>query len=69
MSFLSDYRDFCMGLEVPPSYNTFCSLVALSGLTERRVYIMKGDYIRIYPNLYVILVGPDKKEIKIGLGG
>ncbi len=57
MSFLTDYREYTSGLEVPPSYNVFCSLVALSGLTERRIYIMKGDYIRIYPNLYVVLVG------------
>lgn len=58
MSFLADYREFCSGLEVPPSFNTFCSLVGLSSLLGRRVYTMKGDYIRIYPNLYVILVGP-----------
>lgn len=58
MSFLSDYRDFTSGLEVPPSYHTFCSLVALSSLLCRRVWIMKGDYIRVYPNLYVVLVGP-----------
>jgi hypothetical protein len=58
MSFLSDYRQFTSGLEVPPSYHTFCSLVALSALLERKVYTYKGDYIRIYPNLYVVLVGP-----------
>ncbi len=58
MSFLSDYRDFCSGLEVPPSYNVFCSLVALSSLLGRKVWTYKGDYIRIYPNLYVVLVGP-----------
>ena len=57
-SFLSDYRDFCAGLEVPPSYNTFCSLVGLASLIGRRVWFMKGDYIRVYPNLYVVLVGP-----------
>lgn len=58
MSFLQDYREFCSGLEVPPSYNIFCSLVALSALTKRKIWTMKGDYIRIYPNLYVVLVGP-----------
>lgn len=58
MSFLSDYREFTKGLEVPPSYHTFCSLVALSSLMGRKVWCMKGDYIRIYPNLYVVLVGP-----------
>lgn len=58
MSFLSDYREFTAGLEVPPSYHTFCSLVALAGLLGRRVWTYKGDYIRVYPNLYVVLVGP-----------
>lgn len=58
MPFLRSYQDFVGNLEVPPSYHTFCSLVALAALTQRKVYTMKGDYIRIYPNLYVILVGP-----------
>lgn len=58
MSFLTDYREFCSNLEVPPSYTTFSSLVALSALLRRRIWIYKGDYIRIYPNLYVVLVGP-----------
>lgn len=57
-TFLSDYREYCSGLEVPPSYNVFCSLVALSSLLGRKVWTYKGDYIRIYPNLYVVLVGP-----------
>lgn len=57
MSFLSDYRDFCSGLEVPPSYNLFCSLSALSSMLGGRVWTFKGDYIKIYPNLYIVLVG------------
>lgn len=58
MSFLSDYRDFTYELEVPSSFHVFCSLVALASLTRRRIWTYKGDYIRIYPNLYVVLVGP-----------
>lgn len=58
MSFLTDYREFCSNLEVPPSFTTFSSLVTLAALLKRRVWIYKGDYIRIYPNLYVVLVGP-----------
>ena len=58
MSFLSDYREYCKELEVPAAFHTFCSLVALSALTKRRVWTYKGEYIRIYPNLYVVLVGP-----------
>lgn len=58
MSFLSDYREYCKELEVPAAFHTFCSLVALASLTKRRVWTYKGEYIRIYPNLYVVLVGP-----------
>lgn len=58
MSFLADYREYCSNLEVPPSFTTFSSLVTLASLLRRRVWIYKGDYIRIYPNLYVVLVGP-----------
>ena len=57
-TFLSDYREYCSNLEVPPSFTTFSSLVTLAALLRRRVWIYKGDYIRIYPNLYVVLVGP-----------
>jgi len=58
MSFLSDYREYTRELEVPASFHTFCSLVALGALTSRRVWTYKGEYIKIYPNLYVVLVGP-----------
>lgn len=58
MSFLQDYRQYCSNLEVPPSFTTFSSLVTLAALLRRRVWIYKGDYIRIYPNLYCVLVGP-----------
>ena len=58
MSFLRDYRDFCSGLEAPPTFNVYCALYSIAALTGRRVWITVGDYFRIYPNLYVILVGP-----------
>jgi hypothetical protein len=58
MSFLQDYREYCKELEVPAAFHTFCSLVGLAALTRRRVWTYKGEYIRIYPNLYVVLVGP-----------
>lgn len=58
MSFLLDYREYTRELEVPANFHTFCSLVVLAALTKRRVWTYKGEYIRIYPNLYVVLVGP-----------
>jgi len=57
MSFLSDYRLYTSGNEAPPTYHLFCSLVALSSIVSRKVWL-DMDYYSIYPNLYVVLVGP-----------
>ena len=57
MSFLSDYRTFTSGNEAHPTYHLFSSLVALSSIISRRVWL-DMDYFTIYPNLYVVLVGP-----------
>jgi hypothetical protein len=57
MSFLQDYRTFTSGNEAHPTYHLFSSLVALSSIVSRRVWL-DMDYFTIYPNLYVVLVGP-----------
>lgn len=57
MSFLRDYRTFTSGSEAHPTYHTFSALVALSSIISRRVWIEQG-YFKVYPNLYVVLVGP-----------
>jgi hypothetical protein len=57
MSFLSDYREFSRGSEAHPTYHTFSALVALSSIVSRRVWIAQG-YFNVFPNLYVVLVGP-----------
>lgn len=57
MSFLSDYREFTKGTEAHPTYHTFSGLVALSSIISRRVWIEQG-YFKVFPNLYVVLVGP-----------
>lgn len=57
MSFLSDYREFTSGNEAHPTYHLFSSLVAISSIVSRKVWL-DMDYFTIYPNLYVVLVGP-----------
>lgn len=57
MSFLSDYREYASGSEAHPTYHTFSALVALSSVISRRTWIDMG-FFNVYPNLYVILVGP-----------
>src|SRR5580692_7400293 len=56
-NFLQSYRIFTSGNECHPTYHTFCSLLALSSIVSRRVWLSM-DYFTIYPNLYVVLVGP-----------
>lgn len=57
MSFLRDYLDFASGNEAHPIYHQFSALIALSSIVSRRIWIPQG-YFDIYPNLYVVLVGP-----------
>lgn len=57
MPFLQDYREFTKGNEAHPTYHMFSALVALSSIVSRKVWIDLG-YFNIYPNLYVVLVGP-----------
>ena len=56
-NFLGDYLLFNSGNEANQSYHIWAGLSALSSIVSRRVWIDMG-YFRIYPNLYVVLVGP-----------
>lgn len=56
-NFLRDYREFTSGNECHPTYHLFSSLIGLSSIISRRVWL-DMDYFTIYPNLYVVLVGP-----------
>lgn len=57
MSFIPNYLEYAKGSEAHPTYHTFSALVALSSIISRRVWIDMG-FFNVYPNLYVILVGP-----------
>lgn len=57
MSFLRDYLKYTSGNEAHPVYHQYAALVGLSSIVSRRVWISLG-YFDIYPNLYVVLVGP-----------
>lgn len=56
-NFLADYATYTDGDEAPKTYHLWCGLSALSSILSRRVWLNLGR-IRIYPNLYVILLGP-----------
>jgi Protein of unknown function (DUF3987) len=51
------YVDYTRKTEAPLSYHVFCSLCILGASLGRRVYKSKGHF-NIYPNYWVVLVGP-----------
>lgn len=55
--FLTAYLKYTENSEPPISYHTWTGLSLLAGALERKVYMKWGNLI-IYPNLYVVLVGP-----------
>lgn len=56
-NFLSDYRLFTSGDEAPENYHIWSGLSALASVVGRRCWADWGRF-RIYPNLYVVLLGP-----------
>src|SRR5882672_7575845 len=56
MSFLADYLHRNSGNEVPRNYHIWSALTVLSSIVSRKVCI-NMDQFKIYPNLYVCLVG------------
>jgi hypothetical protein len=59
MSFLSDYLFYNSGNEVPRAYHTFSLLVGAASFLGKRVWIpAKYSTLKVYPNLYALLIGP-----------
>jgi hypothetical protein len=50
------YLAYNSGNECPRAYHLWSALVVLAATTQKRVYLSHG-YFKIYPNLYVCLVG------------
>lgn len=56
-SFLENYRHYTQGNETPELIHIWSGLSALSGATEKKLWIDQKMF-NLYFNLYVILVGP-----------
>lgn len=56
MPFLKDYLYFNSGNEAPENYHIWSSLALISSVVSRKVY-MDWTQSRVYPNLYICLVG------------
>lgn len=67
---LTNYLAYTENSESPISYHTWCGLSVIAGALQRRVYLRWGLGRVIYPNLYVVLVGPSgrtRKGVAIGI--
>lgn len=56
-SFMEAYLEYTRYQESPARFHSWTSLYAISSAVKRNVYIDKF-YYRLYPNLYIALVGP-----------
>ena len=60
---LNGYLKYSENSEPPQSYHIWIGLGMIAGALQRRAYVKWGSTI-IYPNLYVVLVGPSGKAKK-----
>lgn len=62
-NWLQAYQEYTKESESPTSYHLFCGLSALASAVRRNVWLDQGLFV-VYPNLYVVLVGPSGKVRK-----
>jgi len=69
-NWLDAYLEYTENSESPLSYHTWCGLSVIAGALQRRVYLKWGLGQVIYPNIYVVLIGPSgrtRKGVSIGI--
>lgn len=68
MSWLNDILECTKESESPERYFWWSAIAAISAVIRRRIYLER-HYYKLYPNLYIILVGPSglRKSVPISL--
>src|SRR5258706_8486709 len=67
---LESYLEYTDSSEPPTTFHIWCALATIAGALQRRVYLQQGLERTIYPNLYVILIGPSgrtRKGVALGI--
>lgn len=70
ISFLDDYSKFTAKSESPPDFHIWTGLSVVASALSRNVWVDQGLF-KVYPNLFVVLVGKSaiaKKSSAIGVG-
>lgn len=67
-NFLNSYLDYAQGNEASPLFHLWAGINVLSCVVSRRIFFSQ-EYFKIYPNMYVVLVGEpgDKKTTAMSL--
>lgn len=60
---ISSYAEFTKNSESPASYHTWAGLSCIASALQRKVHIQWG-HSTIFPNLYVVIVGPSGQSRK-----
>jgi len=55
--FISSYMEYTAKSESPESYHRWCAMSIIASAVRRQVWIDMG-FFRVYPNMYIVLVGP-----------
>lgn len=69
-NWLDAYLEYTENTESPTSYHMWCGLATIAGALQRKVYLRWGIGQVIYPNLYVVLIGPSgrtRKGVALGI--
>lgn len=60
MNFLDQYMVYTRKSESPDAYHLWCALSTVASAVRRQVWVNMGHF-KVYPNMYVVLVGPPGK--------
>lgn len=63
-NWIDSYLEYTENTESPTSYHQWCGLSTIAGALQRRCYLQWGLAETIYPNLYVVLIGPSGRTRK-----
>jgi hypothetical protein len=68
-NWLDTYLSFCEQSEAPDTYHIWTGVSIVAAALRRKVWLDMG-YFRVYPNMYVVLVGPPgcRKNSAINIG-
>jgi len=66
---ISTYLEYTKNQASPALFHVWTAISIMAGAMRRNVYINRGGYYTLYPNLYVVLVAPTGKCMKSTAAG